>query len=41
MVGHGVCDPAIAANGNDRLLLSEDMGFGIGRQRPSKFRPHG
>ena len=27
MVGHGVCDPAIAANGNDLLLLSEDMGF--------------
>lgn len=27
MVGHAVCDPAVAANGNDLLLLSEDMGF--------------
>lgn len=29
MVRHGVCDPAITADGNDLLLLSEDMGFRI------------
>jgi len=28
-VGHVACDPAVAANGNDLLLLSEDMGFRI------------
>jgi tetratricopeptide (TPR) repeat protein len=27
MVRHNVCDPAVAADGNDLLLLSEDMGF--------------
>jgi len=29
MYGHNVCDAAIAAEGNDLLLLSEDMGFRI------------
>lgn len=27
MVGHIACDPAVAASGNDLLLVSEDMGF--------------
>jgi hypothetical protein len=27
MVGHVACDPAVAADGNGLLLLSEDMGF--------------
>ena len=27
MVGHVTCDPAVAAEGNGLLLLSEDMGF--------------
>lgn len=27
MVRHNVCDPAVAADGNNLLLLSEDMGF--------------
>lgn len=27
MVGHSICDPAVVADGNDLLLLSEDMGF--------------
>lgn len=27
LVGHAVCDPAIAAHGNDLLLLSDDMGY--------------
>lgn len=26
-VGHVACDPAVSADGNDLLLLSEDMGF--------------
>ena len=27
LVGHAVCGPAIAAHGNDLLLLSDDMGY--------------
>lgn len=29
MVGHTACDPAVAAVGNDMLLVSEDMGYRI------------
>lgn len=29
MVGHTVCDPAVVADGNDLLLISEDMGFRV------------
>ncbi len=29
MVGHTVCDPAVAADGSDLLLVSEDMGYRI------------
>lgn len=41
MVGQTVCDSAIAANGNDLLLLSDDMGFrawaGVTFQIPSAW----
>ncbi len=29
MVGHTACDPAVAADGSDLLLVSEDMGYRI------------